>query len=364
MDTEIGNLMVSAGLARRVGNTIDYRPEETNTMVIIVGDNGTFAPGVKQPFDLNRAKGYVYQTGVWVPLIVAGPMVASPDREVKSMINITDLFQLFGEIAGADVRKIVPASHILDSQPMLAYLTNPNQQSIRTTNFTQTADNIHPTPPSPCVIALTEPSTCVQLFNTKQLCNFEGGQWYGPEPDGGKQYNSCCDVQRGTGTTLGFLPVDQQAVRNDDYKLVRQTQTVCGDSAAQDTTKVVKEFYQVDENAPIPMIDKADLALCDDTTKCPNGLSPEQVTIYNQLTASMEQTLQSEPECKGDGNEDKMVNLADVTNWFYFSTNPAKQPDTGELTTSSWYDFNHDGKTNQVDLQTIVQNFGKNCLKK
>jgi Sulfatase len=108
MDTEIGNLMVSAGLARRLGNgTIDYRPEETNTMVIIIGDNGTYAPGVKAPFDLNRAKGYVYQTGVWVPLIVAGPLVDSPDREVKSMISITDLFQLFGEIAGADVRKAV-----------------------------------------------------------------------------------------------------------------------------------------------------------------------------------------------------------------------------------------------------------------
>jgi len=35
--------------------------EETNTMVIIVGDNGTYAPDVKAPFDLNRAKGYVYQ---------------------------------------------------------------------------------------------------------------------------------------------------------------------------------------------------------------------------------------------------------------------------------------------------------------
>ena len=128
MDTEIGNLMVSAGLARRLGNgTIDYRPEETNTMVIIIGDNGTYAPGVKVPFDLNRAKGYVYQTGVWVPLIVAGPLVDSPDREVKSMISIADLFQLFGEIAGADVHKVVPSSHILDSQPMLAYLTHPNQ---------------------------------------------------------------------------------------------------------------------------------------------------------------------------------------------------------------------------------------------
>src|SRR5258708_6607908 len=175
MDTEIGNLMVSSGLAQRNSNgTLDYHPEQTNTMVIIIGDNGTFAPGVKVPFDTQRAKGYVYQTGVWVPLIISGPMVASPDREVKSMVNIADLFQLFGEIAGADVRKIVPKSHILDSQPMLPYLTNPNQPSIRTTNFTQTGNNIHVAPPPPCVIPLTTPNTCVQLFNSKPLCNFEG----------------------------------------------------------------------------------------------------------------------------------------------------------------------------------------------
>jgi hypothetical protein len=376
MDTEIGNLMVQSGLARRNGNTIDYRPEETNTMVIIVGDNGTFAPGVKEPFDNTRAKGYVYQTGVWVPLIIAGPMVVSPDREVKSMINITDLFQLFGEIAGADVRKIVPASHTLDSQPMLAYLTNPNQASIRKTNFTQTADNIH-TPPPPCVITLIQPNTCVQLFDSAPLCHFEGGKWYGTPSDDtqGRTFTSCCDVKRalypGTQPTdpdyLAFLPRDQQAVRNDDYKLVRQSQVVCKDSNATDTAVTVNEFYRIDEVPVIPMIDKADQALCADTTtttNCPKVLSPAQQVVYNQLTASMNATMNSEPACPGDGNLDKVVDLADVTNWFYFATNPAQQPGTGELTTSSWYDFNHDGKTNQVDLNTIVQNFGTNCLKK
>ena len=36
-------------------------------MVINIGENGTFAPGVKVTFDSSRATGYVYQTGVWVP---------------------------------------------------------------------------------------------------------------------------------------------------------------------------------------------------------------------------------------------------------------------------------------------------------
>jgi len=37
----------------------------------------------------------------------------------------------------------------------------------------------------------------------------------------------------------------------------------------------------------------------------------------------------------------------------------------GPPNTSSWYDFNHDGKTDEVDLQVyIVPNLGTNCLKK
>ena len=44
-------------------------------MVIVLGDNGTLGTTVKLPFDSSRAKGTAYQTGVWVPLIVAGPLV-------------------------------------------------------------------------------------------------------------------------------------------------------------------------------------------------------------------------------------------------------------------------------------------------
>jgi hypothetical protein len=34
-----------------------------------------------------------------VPLIVSGPLVSFPGREVEDMVDITDLFQLFGKIA-------------------------------------------------------------------------------------------------------------------------------------------------------------------------------------------------------------------------------------------------------------------------
>ena len=365
MDTEIGHLLVRSGLASTNSDgSLHYDPEKTNTMIVLIGDNGTFAPGVKVPFDLNRAKGYVYQTGVSVPLIVSGPLVQTPDREVKNMVNVADLFQLFGEIAGIDVHKAVPRSHILDSQALLPYLTEPGRPSIRQTNFTQTGNNIHPQAPSPCVIPLTSPATCVQLFNTRQLCAFEGGDWYGPDsPTGGVSYDSCCAVQRSgkyvTPTNpdgmLSLLPVDQTATRNDDYKLVRKTVTQCGATAKDPDVNVVQnEFYSINENAPIPKIDKDGDSLCGEG--CPAGLTGEPLATYNLLTASMNATLSSEPACPGDGNEDKRVNFKDLVDWYYFATyNGGK---------SSWYDFNHDGLTNEEDANVIVNNFGRNCLKK
>ena len=70
-----------------------------------------------------------------MPLVVAGPLVKHPDRDVTDMVNIADLFELFGEIAGIDVHKTVPRP--IDSEPMLPYLINPKQKAIRKTNFTQ-----------------------------------------------------------------------------------------------------------------------------------------------------------------------------------------------------------------------------------
>jgi arylsulfatase A-like enzyme len=146
-------------------------------MVIVIGDNGTYAQSVKAPFDIQHAKGFVNQTGVWVPLIVSGPLVDSPDRDVQSMVNVADLFQLFGEIAGLDVRKIVPQSHILDSVSMLPYLTNPSQRSLRAFNFTQTGINIsaHNERPGPCVIPIPSQSpTCVQSSHKRAFARQRG----------------------------------------------------------------------------------------------------------------------------------------------------------------------------------------------
>ena len=357
MDHEIGDVLVKTGIAfNKADGSLDYRPENTNTMVIVVGDNGTFAPGVKAPFDPNRAKGWVNQTGVWVPLIVAGPLVSNPGREVTAMVNIADLFQLFGEVAGIDVRKEVPKSHKLDSMAMLPYLTHSNQRSIRQTNFTQTGSNIHPNdmPPPPCVLSLTKPATCVQIFVNQGVCAYEGGVWYGPGAK--KEYSSCCAVKKAQiYPNMQILPDDQTSTRNDVYKLIVKHTPNCAKTGQELTTK---EFFKINEDVPLPKIDhdekNNDDNLCS-KPGCPHGLNQEQKKNYFVLKADLQETLNSEPPCPGDGNEDKKVNDGDVANWLRFNQHNGL---------SSWYDFNHDGLTNEDDLAVIAQYFGTNCLKK
>jgi hypothetical protein len=328
---------------------------------------------VKSPFDPTRAKAFVYQTGAWVPLIISGPLVSSPDRAVKSMVNIADLFELFGEIAGIDVHKAVPASHILDSVGMLSYLTNPNPPSIRQTNFTQTGRNIHVMAPAPCVVETTpnQPATCVQLYTSMALCQGEGGDWYGSPNQ--PTYASCCDVQaavkNGTITKykdgINILPDFQNAIRNDTYKVVQILEPDCTKSPDEhgnfpDLT--FTEFYPINEALqPMLELDKVDAALCSDNpdtpgNTCPIGLTPDQLRNFTSLSLQMSQVLGSEPACQGDGNEDKVVNGQDKEFWRKFA----------ELAMggSSWYDFNLDGLTNSTDLGIIESNFGKKCLPK
>ena len=120
MDAEFGRLLVETGLARRADDgQLLYDPKASNTVIVIVGDNGTLGSAVKLPFQADRAKGTAYQTGVWDPLIIAGPQVVQPDREVGHMVNTVDLFQFFGEVAGIDVHKAVPRTVRFGRHPAL-----------------------------------------------------------------------------------------------------------------------------------------------------------------------------------------------------------------------------------------------------
>jgi arylsulfatase A-like enzyme len=366
MDTEIGRLLVETGLAsRNADGSLEYDPSASNTMLIVIGDNGTYAPSVKIPFDITHAKGFANQTGVWVPLIIAGPLVNTPDRDVQSMVNVADLFQLFGEIAGLDVRKLVPKSRLLDSVAMLPYLTNPSQASLRTYNFTQTGINIsaHNERPGPCVIRIPASgpaiaNTCVQIFPQKGLCEQEGGVWYGTGTTvSPTAYNSCCALQQAM-PQLGFdiLPLSQAAVRNDEFKLIQATNENCSSSAPPGSTTTEVELYKINEAPVAPLIDFTQLNLIKDQNDPTSGLTPVEAANFRDLSRELSEILNSEAACPGDGNVDGVVDGRDIANWARFRNKG-----------SSWYDFDlpvtngYDALTNKYDLNFIIQNFGRTC---
>jgi len=357
IDKEIGRLLVSTGLAKQgsAGELI-YRPEATNTMIVIVGDNGTWLASVKFPYDPLRAKATPYQTGVSAPLVVSGPLVREPGRSVSQMVNCVDLFQLFGEIAGVDVRAVVPASHILDSQPVLPYLTNPNQAGIRRYNFLQAGSGVKSPATQkqlgPCVIPIAlvpqHPSyACTdKVFNSEGLCEQEGGTWYGPvSSDKPGQYADCCAVRAaGLYPDLTIIPNATWAIRNQRYKLVKVDRAPC------DQDKGAFEFYDL---TPKPLLNPVGLDL-EITNLLTNGqptnLNADQMASYQDLMQALNAELNSEPLCYGDGNLDKVVDQKDLDGVKQYWGQP------------SWFDFNNDGTTDQKDLDCAQANLGHNCL--
>jgi hypothetical protein len=360
MDTEFGRILVETGLAfRGKDGELIYDPKASNTMIVIVGDNGTLGGSVKLPFNPNLAKGTAYQTGVWVPLIASGPLVAQPGREVNHMVNMVDVYQLFGEIAGLNVSALVP--RVIDAAPLLPYLTNVGQSSIRTVNFTQGSYNIQANGGrnGPCVFS---GSTCSQIPISKSVCEDNNGTWWGPGFDttganavpqtsghsSSQGYQSCCQVNQAK-FSLGEAQVTisaqtSTAIRNDNYKIVQNTTQQYNPPPLDNCSNVVtNEFYQIDQAVPLPKLDNPGSA---------NQLNPASsstlTAIYNSLMAQLNSILASQPACPGDANIDGVVNAQDLSIWQRLLN----------WALSSIADFNFDGLTNNSDGQIIQTNTG------
>jgi hypothetical protein len=226
MDTEVGRLLVETGLARRSPDgTLAYTPAASNTMIVIVGDNGTLGTMVKLPFNAQRAKGTAYQTGVWVPLIVSGPLVNQANRSVEHMVNMVDVYQLFGEIAGIDVHASVP--RVLDSATLLPYLRRADQPSVRSINFSGWINIQRNGGATPCVIG---GNTC-RTFHQQGVCEdnrcLVGLRRHRSQrankPTG---YQTCCRepcAVQGGQDMVEIMPDTSTAIRNATRKVVRNT---------------------------------------------------------------------------------------------------------------------------------------------
>lgn len=353
MDSEIARFLVKAGLASydSDGNLV-YDPKASNTYVILVSDNGSLGTVVKAPFDPTRAKSTAYQTGVWNPGIVAGPGVADPGRDVNSMVNIVDIYQMVGELAGIDVDQAVPRA--LDSEPMLPYLQDPDQPSIRATNFTEIGTNLHANGEmnGPCIYNTT---TCTQIAPSKGVCHDNGGVWMGADPDDAaappEGFARCCEVavwQHDNGKTIAdnIYPKAAYAMRNDKYKLVVNEYDAYDAAANACAEQTVKEFYEVDEATPQPKLDTEDANLLASGTP----LTEEQQQNFDTLNAKLDDLFASQSDCPSDVNLDGVVDVKDIAQWEMF-----EQLSGGK---SSWADINQDGLTDAADKTIIQQHMG------
>ncbi|MFO0872427.1 MAG: sulfatase-like hydrolase/transferase [Phycisphaerales bacterium] len=336
MDREQGRLLAELGLGSydKEGTFTLTDPALTNTLIVVIGDNGSFGPTVRQPFNPDQAKGTVYQTGVLVPLVVAGPMVVSPNRTVDKMVNIVDLFQLFAETGGVDLATVIPPYRTLDSVTMMPYLVDPSAAEVRTFDFTQYAPGVSlPGEFLPCLID----STCIDTtIRDASFCEDQGGTWYGD------QGMTCCDLIQ-----QGILPADtvlaptvQYAVQQGRYKLLVLEYESCAAVPCE------IQFHKLPVATPpaIAPIEKCGNQLCIAT------LGPAEKMIYETLLAKMIEIIQSEPVCVGDGNLDLKVDGNDIGGVLaYWDIGP------------SFYDFNEDGQTDAADLAIVLDNWTPRC---
>ncbi|MCG5502197.1 sulfatase-like hydrolase/transferase, partial [Ectothiorhodospira lacustris] len=356
LDLEIGRLLVAIGVAsRNAQGDLVYTPESTDTMVVILGDNGTLGSTVKLPFDPSRSKGSAYQTGVWVPLIVAGPLVNEPGRIVSSMVNVVDLFALFAEIAGiTDVQAQVPRP--IDAMPMLPYLMDPEEPAIRSWNYTEVGLNLQADGAvnGPCFII----NSCTQIPIVRSVCEDNNGVWWGegtdaqvngvPAPAEGFQYCSQVRdfVERNGGESFYIQPLVSIAVRNEGFKLVENTFKDCESNPGSCVDETVTELYEIDVPLDTPWIDREDTDLPLD------GLSHEQQAAYVELTDQLAALRAKVVACPGDGNIDGVVDERDLQEWERYA-----QPWGG----SSVYDLNLDGRTDTLDRDIILEHLGLDC---
>lgn len=121
MDHEIGRLIAAV------------RAETPNTYIVFVSDNGSPSGVQAPPFLSSKVKETVYEGGVRVPLVVAGPGVVAPGREVTALVGLTDVFASVLELVGVEFSRVLAAKPTtpFHSFSFVPYLKDPNQPPIR-----------------------------------------------------------------------------------------------------------------------------------------------------------------------------------------------------------------------------------------
>lgn len=108
MDTEMGRLLAAVN--------------RTNTHIIFLGDNGTTGQVIQSPYASGKAKDTIYEGGVKVPMVVAGPAVVQPGRTNDTPVHAVDVFATILAMAGISNAATL-TTNTIDSQSFLPALT-------------------------------------------------------------------------------------------------------------------------------------------------------------------------------------------------------------------------------------------------
>lgn len=98
----------------------------SDTYVFVIGDNGSPVATVTPPFEPSHVKSSVYEGGLRVPFIVAGPDVPA-GLECDELVHVVDMFATITELAGLGA----PAAGAEDSVSFAPILRNPGGDGAR-----------------------------------------------------------------------------------------------------------------------------------------------------------------------------------------------------------------------------------------
>ena len=351
LSEEIGRVLTETGLMAPTGpgGALEPTAAADDTVIIIAGDNGTLATMVNLPFDPTRAKGTAFQTGVQVPLIVAGAGVGDVGVMRRQMLSLIDVHGLILDVAGVP---LPTADAPFDPVSPLAVMERALQAAPRGRIAVNVAPNLQVGGGNnpPCVIS----GGCTTVPISKSVCEDNSGIWYGPGADGVTPtgtpipetgFAQCWEVNEflyGLGEPLfGVAPTIGFAAANETHKLVRTEWTDFDPGTGGPTNYDTEELFVITDPNGDPLLDYASA----DLLTSPAANNPDVQLAYEELTGQLEAYLALDDFAPEDANQDGVVDALDVA---------LAEATADEWGLSSRYDLNLDGVTDQTDIAQIL----------